>query len=49
MKSDVAEFATTSSHPTVIEAKSRFEAEGQGKIDKISWDNHLKTLKKDKE
>ena len=49
LKSYVAEFATTSSHPTVQEAKSRFETEGQGKVEKISWDNHWKTLKKDKE
>ena len=49
LKSDIAEFATTSSHPTILEAKSRFETEGQGKVDQISWDTHWKTLKKDKE
>ena len=49
LKSDIAKFATTSNHPTILEAKSRFETEGQGKIDKKSWDTHWKTLKKDKE
>ena len=28
LKSDIAEFATTSNHPTILEAKSRFGTEG---------------------
>ena len=49
LKFDVAKFATTSNHPTILEAKSRFETEGQGMIDRISWDTHWNTLKEDKE
>ena len=49
LKKKIAEFATTSKHPTVLALKEQFETEGQGVIDKVSWDDHWQTLQKDAE
>ena len=49
LKSRIAEFATTSRHPNILEIKEAFRREGQGQVDNISWEDHWKGLKKDKE
>ena len=47
LKSKIAEFATTSQHPNIKEAKDSFQIKGQGKVDNISWEDHWKVLEKD--
>ena len=49
LKSRIAEFATTSRHPNILEIKEAFRREGQGQVDNVSWEDHWKSLKKDKE
>ena len=49
LKSRIAEFATTSRHPNILDIKETFRTEGQGQADNISWEDHWRSLKKDKE
>ena len=49
LKKKIADFATSSKHPTVLALKEEFETKGQGVIDKVSWDDHWETLQKDTE
>jgi hypothetical protein len=49
LKSKIAEFATTSEHPTITEAKESFQTKGQGMVDQVFWEDHWKVLGKDKE
>jgi hypothetical protein len=49
LKKSIAEFATTSQHPTIRRAKERFENEGQGAIDGVTWENHWSQLARDRE
>ena len=46
---NLAEFATTSQHQTIRRAKERFENEGQGAIDRITWESHWRQLARDRE
>jgi hypothetical protein len=49
LKSKIAEFATTSQHPNVKDAKASFQTKGQGLVEQISWENHWNILEKDNE
>ena len=49
LKSKIAEFATTSQHPNIKQAKASFQTKGQGLVEQISWEDHWKVLKKDRE
>ena len=49
LKSKIAEFAITSQHPTITEAKESFQTEGQGMVEQVFWEDHWKVLEKDKE
>ena len=49
LKKSIAEFATTSQHPTIRRAKERFEKEGQGAIDGVTWESHWSQLARDRE
>ena len=49
LKKSIAEFATTSQHPTIKRAKERFENDGQGAVDGVTWENHWRQLARDRE
>ena len=49
LKKKIGEFAITSKHPTVLALREEFQNEGQGLIDGVSWEDHWKTLQKDRE
>ena len=49
LKSKIAEFAITSQHPTITEAKESFQTEGQGMVEQVFWEDHWNVLGKDKE
>ena len=49
LKKSIAEFATSSQNPTIRRAKGSFEYEGQGAVDRVTWENHWRQLARDGE
>jgi len=49
LKKSIAEFATSSQHPTIIRVKESFENEGQGAVDGVTWESHCRKLARDRE
>ena len=49
LKKSVAEFAITSQHPTIRRAKERFENEGQGAADGVTWKSQWNKLARDRQ
>ena len=49
LKKSIAEYMTSSQHPSIRKAKEIFENEGQGAADGVTWESQWKQLARDRE